>query len=324
MKVFVAGSTGALGLPLVRALRAAGHTVVGLTRSEIKRRSLEEAGAEAVIGDVLDAARMKSVVADASPDALVEILNALPKAGPRKFSDLEQTNLLRIAGTRNLLAAAGAAGVRRFVAESMIFGYGGNRDGRPFTEDSPFAPRSPVPEVQPALDALRSLEGQVMEATRSGAVEGIVLRFGLFYGPSAGSSAFMVRMLKRRMLPLPGGGTNRISLIQLDDAAAAVVAALERGEPGGVYNIADDEPVTAGDYLREVARVVGARPPLKVPRWVARLGGRYVALMSSGSLTVANDKAKRELGWTLRYPTYREGAATLAPRPALANQGDVQ
>ena len=315
MKVFVAGSTGALGAPLVKTLAAGGHEVFGLTRSESKRPELESYGAHAVIGDVLDEAAMKDLVAGVTPDAVVQILNALPEAGPRRFSDLDQTNVLRTTGTRNLVAAASDAAVQRYIVESMIFGYGGNPTRQPFTEEAPFAGRSPVPELQPALDALGSLEEQVLTASRDGRLEGIVLRFGLFYGPTTGSSKLMAKLLKRRMLPLPGGGTNRISVIHMDDAANAIVAALHQGEPGGVYNVTDDEPVSMHDYLGEVARAVGARPPMKVPRWFARLGGKYVALMTSGSLTAVNARAKADLGWTLRYPTYREGAATLRSLP---------
>ena len=310
MKVFVAGSTGALGRPLVERLVAGGHEVYGLTRSESKHSQLETAGAKAFVGDVLDEGRMKSALAESAPDAVVQILNALPAGGPRRFSDLDQTNELRSTGTRNLIAAATGAGVKRYVAESMIFGYGGNRDPRPFTEDAPFAGRSPVPELQPALDALNSLEEQVLGPTREGHLEGIVLRFGLFYGPEAGSSQLAAKLLKRRMLPLPGGGKNRVSLIHLDDAASAVIAALKNGEPGGVYNITDDEPVSMHDYLGEFARVIGAKRPMNVPRWVARLGGKYVALMTSGSLIVSNEKAKKDLGWSPRYATYREGLQT--------------
>ena len=311
MKVFVAGSTGSLGAPLVKALVSEGHEVFGLTRSESKRPELERGGARAVIGDVLDETAMKNLVAEVAPDALVQILNALPEGGPRRFSDLDKTNVLRTTGTHNLVAAASDAGVKRYIVESMIFGYGGSPKRQPFTEEAPFAGRSPVPELQPALDALGSLEEQVLTASRDGHLEGIVLRFGLFYGPTAGSSKLMAKLLKRRLLPLPGGGTNRISLIHLDDAAAAIVAALHSGEPGGVYNITDDEPVSMRDYLGEVARAVGAKPPMKVPRWFARLGGKYVALMTSGSLTAANTRARTTLGWPLQYPTYREGAATL-------------
>lgn len=307
MKVLVVGSTGALGAPVVRQLVEKGHDVAGLTRSEDKASRLRSLGAEPVIGDVFDAARMKEVVAELRPEAVAQLLNALPKRGPLRLSEIEPTNRLRITGTRNVIEAAASAGVRRFVAESMIFGYGYSSGARTRTEDDSFGRRTSIEGVDRALEALASLERQVLEATEHGRTEGVVLRLGLFYGPGVGSTEFVARWLRRRMMLLPGGGRGVGSWIHVEDAAAAVVTALESAPAGSVYNVVDDEPVSMYDMTSELARVLGLPRPRRVPRWLARLGGRYGGMVANATLRVSNDKIKRELGWTPRYPTYREG-----------------
>jgi nucleoside-diphosphate-sugar epimerase len=315
VRVFVAGATGALGLPTVKALVSAGHAVIGLTRSPAKAALLQAHGATVAHADVLDANAIKAAVATAAPDAVVQVLNALPKNGPRRMRDVDATNRLRIDGTRNLLDAAVTVGASRYIAESVIVGYAyGDFGPGLITEEQPFTHNAPA-VAQPAIDALRSLEDQVRQATRKGRIEGIILRFGVFYGPEVASTQFWVKLLRRRLLPLPGGGRNCVSYIHVDDAAAAITAALERGTPGATYNIVDDQPATSGDFLRELARVIGAPQPLAVPVWAAYLAGDYARRFWDLTLPVSNAKAKAELGWQPRYPTYREGLGTL-PAPA--------
>lgn len=311
MRVFIAGATGAVGLPTVEALVGAGHQVTGLTRSPAKAAFLKERGASAAHADALDADAINEAVAAAAPDAVVQVLNALPKNGPRRARDVDATNQLRSHGTHNLLDAAASAGARRYIAESMIGGYayGDMGDGL-ITEEQPFTRSAPV-ELQPAIDGLRSLEDQVRQATSQGRVEGIILRFGVFYGPEVASTRFWAKLLRLRLLPLPGGGRNCLSYVHVDDAAAAIVAALARGVAGEAYNIVDDQPATTGDFIREMARVIGAPRPLAVPLWMGRLAGDYAARFWDASLPVSNAKAKSELGWQPRYPTYREGLQTL-------------
>lgn len=318
MRVFVAGATGAVGLPTVEALIGAGHEVIGLTRSPAKATLLKGRGASAAHADVLDADAITDAVAAALPDAVVQVLNALPKNGPRRARDVDATNQLRSHGTRNLLDAAASVGARRYIAESMIGGYayGGIGQGL-ITEEQPFTQSAPA-ELQPAIDGLRSLEDQVRQATSQGRVEGVILRFGAFYGPEVASTRFWAKLLRRHLLPLPGGGSNRLSYLHVDDAAAAVVAALARGVPGEAYNIVDDQPATTSDFVREMARVIGAPQPFAVPLWVGRLAGGYAARFWDVSLPVSNAKAKTELGWQPRYPTYREGLRTLRQAPSAA------
>lgn len=321
--VFVAGATGALGQPLVRQLRARGYGVIGLTRSPEKRAALERQGAQVVVADALDREALRDATKGVRADAVVHALTALPARGPSRPRDMTATNALRTKGTANLLAIAPELGVGRFVAEPMALGYGfGDWNGHVLTEEQPLAAgRTAV--LEPTLAALRSLEGQVTAAARSDAVEGIVLRFGYFYGP--GASDAMVRMLRRRMLPLPGGGSGVGSWVTTEDAAAAVIAALERGESGVAYNVVDDEPVALRDFLATLASAVGAPKPWSVPRWVFALSAPYAAAFLGSVLRVSNAKAKGELGWRPACPTYREGVARIAESlsPAASSGGGV-
>lgn len=314
MDVFVVGATGALGIPVVKTLTAAGHRVTGLTRSSEKAARLEQLGARSARGDVYDEARMKEVMAEARPDAVVQLLNALPKRGPIRTPELAETNRLRIEGTRNVLGAAVAAGAQRFVAESMIFGYGFGHGDRAVTEDDVFGRPTSIEDLDRALEALVSLETQVLEASRSGDLTGVVLRMGLFYGPEVGSTEFLIKLLRRRMMILPGGGRGVGSWIHVEDAASAVLEALERAEPGSVYNVVDDEPASLAELTAEIADAVGSPRPRTVPLWFARLGGRYAGMVARATLRVSNERIKDELGWAPRYPTFREGARTLGRR----------
>ena len=308
MRVLVAGATGALGAPTVRRLVARGHEVTGLTRSASKRGMLESLGAVPLVADVMDPASLRPVVAEAAPEGVIHALTALPRNGPTRARHLVATNLLRDRGTGNLLDAATAAGATRMVAESivLVYGFGGPET---ITEKTPVLESSPAPSFQPALDALLSLERQVMRSDR---IEGIALRYGLFYGPGNGSTEYAVRMARRRMLPIPGDGAEVTPWIHLEDAAEATVLALERGRPGEAYNVVDDEPVTTEAFITELARAARTPKPPHVPWWVIRLVAPFLTSGRGARLNVSNEKARRELGWTLQYPTYREGLRTLA------------
>ena len=314
MRIFVAGATGAMGVPLVKRLVAAGHQVTGLTRSEAKRPLLEGLGATAAVADVFDRERLGAVLREARPEAVVHLLTALPKQGPMRPADLVATNRLRTEGTRNLVEAAISAGARRLVAESIVLVYGyGDHGSAPLTEEHPVARTSPRPWLQPTIDAGVALEDTVLSAARAGRIEGVVLRFGIIYGAGSGSTEAMVAMVKKRRMPLVGDGGGVWSWIHVDDAAGATLAALERGRSGEVYNIVDDEPVAWRDYLAHCSRVLGAPGPFRVPVWLVRLVSPYAVIILTSRFPVSNAKARRELGWLPEYPTYREGLATLVP-----------
>jgi nucleoside-diphosphate-sugar epimerase len=312
VKVFVAGPSGALGRPLVRQLLEDGHEVIGLTRSNTNAAVLEAAGARAVRGNALERGDVLRAVTETRPTAMVEILNALPKRGPIRPGEIAATNELREKATANLLDAARRNNVERFVAESMIFGYGYGDVGPVATEDQPFPVEPPARVFKAALDGLGSLESQVLSASQQGDVQGIALRFGLFYGPGVGSTEFMVKMLRRRLLVLPGGGRGVLSWIHVEDGASAIRAALAEGSAGDVFNVVDDMPVSIGDFAAEMARVLDLPPPRSVPAWVGRLGGKYTALMARTNLRVSNRRIKAELSWEPAYPTFRDGLRSVA------------
>lgn len=320
MRVFVAGATGAMGVPLVRRLLAAGHRVTGLTRTPEKRALLGALGAEAAVADALDAPALTAALEAARPDAVVHLLTALPKSGPRRAGDLDATNRLRVEGTRNLIDAAVAAGAKRFLAESVVFVYGyGDRSTELLTEESPLP--KPAAGLDQTVAAGLALEQQVLAAARAGRIEGIVLRYGLIYGPTAGSTAFTIENLRRRAMPIVKPGTAFVSWVHAEDAAEAVVAALVHGRAGEVYNIVDDEPVQWRDFLPALAKAAGAPKPWTVPQWVAKLFFPYGARVLATSLRISNAKAKRELGWKLRYPTFREGVHAAEADPGGSSAG---
>jgi 2-alkyl-3-oxoalkanoate reductase len=304
MRVFVAGASGALGRRLLPRLVEAGHRVTGMTRREERAEGIRAAGAEAVVCDVFDAVALNEAVAAAAPEAVVHALTALPpRINPRK-DYLAPTNRVRTEGTENLLAAAHAAGTRRVVAESVAFFY---RPEGSWVKDEEAPPFEEAPGVfAAAVEAVAAMERQVLAAE---AMEGVVLRFGWFYGPGTyyardGSQA--EDTLKRRM-PIVGAGTGNFSFIHIDDAAEAVVAALERGAPG-VYNVVDDEPAPLSEWLPAYAEALGAKPPRRVPAWLARLVAG--SAMTGTALTMrgaSNAKAKRELGWAPAHPSWRQG-----------------
>jgi 2-alkyl-3-oxoalkanoate reductase len=303
MRVFVTGATGALGRHLVPGLVAAGHEVTATTRTPGKVAQLREAGAEPVVVDGLDREAVIAAVRAAAPEVIVHEMTAL--AGMRSFRNPDKlfavTNELRTRGTDNLLAAAERAGTRRVIAQ----GYAGpgpdKRSGGGLkTEEDPFDWR-PVPSTLRAQAAIRHVEKTVpLEAP-----EGLVLRYGSFYGP--GASEILLDMVRKRQVPVIGGGTGIWSFIEITDGAAATLAAVDRGAPG-VYNVVDSDPAPVAEWLPYLAKVMGAKPPLRVPAWLGRLlAGEFVVAQMTTSRGSSNEKARKELGWEPRYASWREG-----------------
>jgi 2-alkyl-3-oxoalkanoate reductase len=311
MKVFVAGATGALGSKLVPRLVAGGHDVVGMTRSERKAGMIQQMGAAPAIADGLDAEAVGRAVGEAEPEVIVHELTAL--SGSLDLRKFEQsfalTNRLRTEGTDHLLAAARAVGAKRFIAQSYA-AWTYERTGGPVkTEDDPLDP-DPVPATRTTLDAIRYLEAAVTGAEW---IEGLVLRYGGFYGPGTSMSlnpeGEHVEMIRKRKFPLVGESSGIWSLIQIDDAAAATAAAVEGGAPG-IYNVVDDQPAAAADWLPGLAEAVGAKRPMRVPRWLGRImAGEAAVTMMTETRGASNAKAKSELGWAPKYPTWRDGFA---------------
>jgi nucleoside-diphosphate-sugar epimerase len=303
MKVFVAGATGAIGRQMLPQLAAQGHKVTATTRTPGKGAILRELGAEPVVVDGLDAVAVGEAVARAEPEVVIHQMTSL--AGSFNLRNFDKmfavTNQLRTQGTDHLLAAAAAAGVRRFVAQSFT-GWNNIRDGGPVkTEDDPLDPSPPAMQRE-SLAAIRHLERVVLAASR---VQGIVLRYGSFYGP--GASDDFVDLIRKRRVPVIGDGAGVWSFLHIRDAAAATVAALEQGAPG-VYNVVDDEPASVAEWLPYVAQTVGAKPPRRVPVWLGRLAAGEVGVsMMTQIRGSSNAKAKRELGWRPAWPSWREG-----------------
>jgi nucleoside-diphosphate-sugar epimerase len=299
MRIFVAGASGAIGTRLVPQLVDRGHEVIGTSRSAEKADHLRALGAEPVALDLLDRAAVRRAVLDAAPDAIVHQATALAEATFMRNFDrtFAKTNRLRTEGTDALLAAAGEAGVDRFVAQSFA-SYRTAREGGPVkTEDAPLDPR-PVAKTRKSMAAMRSLEEAVTNAG------GIVLRYGIFYGAADDG---LIEPVRKRQYPIVGNGGGISSFIHLDDAAAATVLALEH-EVAGIYNIVDDEPAPAREWLPVLADALGAPPPRRVPPWLARLfAGEVVVVMATEARGASNAKAKRDLGFQLRYPSWREG-----------------
>jgi nucleoside-diphosphate-sugar epimerase len=305
MRIFLAGATGALGTSLVPKLVERGHTVVGTTRSEAKAAALWDLGASPAVVDALDRDAVIAAVAAAHPDAVVHQLTALAGADFRRFErSFALTNRLRTEGTDNLLAAARWAGVKRFLAQSYA-GWPYARTGGPVkTEEDPLDPE-PAPQTRATLDAIRHLE---RAATSAPGIEGIVLRYGGFYGRGTGlePAGEQLEAIRRRRFPVVGAGRAVWSFVHIDDAAAATVAALEHGRPG-VYNIVDDEPAPVGEWLPYVAEIAGAKPPRRVPVWLARLMGEHLVVLMDEARGASNAKARRELGWAPARASWRDG-----------------
>lgn len=307
MRVFVAGASGVIGHRLVPKLIANGHEVVATTRTPEKIEKLRALGAEAMVVDGLDASAVAEAVARAEPEVVIHQMTALTGAGNlRRFDDeFAVTNELRTRGTDHLLAAAEASGARRFSAQSFT-GWASTREGGQVkTEEGPLDPNPPAAQRK-TLEAIRYLETAV---TNAPSIEGLVLRYGVFYGPgtSIGEGGDVVEMVRRRRLPIIGAGTGIWSFIHVDDAAAATLAAVERGAPG-IYNIVDDEPAAVSEWLPYLAECLGAKPPRRVPTWLGRLAAGEVGVsMMTQIRGSSNAKAKRELGWHPRYKSWRDG-----------------
>jgi nucleoside-diphosphate-sugar epimerase len=302
MRVFVTGATGALGRHLVPGLVAAGYEVTATTRTPGKAAQLREAGAEPVVLDGLDREAVIAAVRAAAPEVVVHQMTAL--AGMRSLRNPDQafaaTNELRTRGTDNLLAAAARAGTRRVIAQSYA---GPGPDRRP----GPLKTEADPSDLRPIRSAVQgpAAIAYVDKTVPAEAPEGIVLRYGGFYGP--GASDFLLGMLRKRQVPVIGGGTGVWSFIEITDAAAATLAAVEAGAPG-LYNVVDDDPAPVAEWLPYLAKVAGAKPPLRVPAWLGRmLAGEFVVAQMTTSRGSSNEKARKELGWEPRYASWREG-----------------
>jgi nucleoside-diphosphate-sugar epimerase len=302
MRVFIAGGSGTIGIPLVRALTAAGHQVTALTRSDAKQAELRALGAIPAIADALDRDALVAAVQAARPTHIVHQLTALPKGGPRSAKDVEATNRLRIDGTRNLLEAAIKANAQRFIVGSFAMLSPRGRDaGDP---------------ADKAAAAVRSMETQVMEASLRGLIEGVILRYGMFYGFETPSTAEMIELVRKRRLPVLRGDAGQLPVIHIDDAVSATVAALDHGVPGSAYEIVDDQPVSMKEIVEALSKYTGSAAPYTVPAWLARLMSPYMARLMSMRMSLSNTKAKTELGWRPRYSTMREGLAGMFSRAA--------
>jgi nucleoside-diphosphate-sugar epimerase len=316
MRVFVAGASGAIGSRLVPQLISAGHEVIGTCHSPENAARIRAMGAEAVALDLLDARAVRTAILDSKADAIAHQATALANARFGRHLDrtFASTNLLRTAGTDALLAAAAEAGVRRFVAQSFAC-YRYARTGGPVkTEADPLDP-APVAGTEETNAAMRHVDDAVTAAG------GIALRYGGFYGATNDG---LIGPVRKRMFPIVGNGGGVMSFIHLDDAAAATVIALEH-EGRGIYNIVDDEPAPTGVWLPELAKALGAKPPRHVPTWIARLiAGEGGVVMGTQARGASNEKAKRELGWSLRYPSWRQGftaaygSSTPSPQPGMS------
>jgi 2-alkyl-3-oxoalkanoate reductase len=303
MRIFVAGAGGAIGQHLLPQLTAQGHRVTATTKSPAKLGLLRGLGADPVVVDGLDATAVGEAVARAEPEIVVHQMTSL--AGATSLRRFDQafalTNRLRTEGTDHLLAAAAAAGVRRFIAQSYT-GWPNARSGGPVQdEDDPLDPAPPAAQRE-SLAAIRHLERAVPAASP---MQGIVLRYGSLYGP--GASDEFVGMVRKRRVPVIGDGAGIWSFLHIRDAAAATVAALDRGEPG-VYNVVDDDPASVAEWLPFLAQAIGAKPPYRVPAWLGRLAAGEVGVsMMTQIRGSSNAKARQQLGWQPAWPTWRQG-----------------
>jgi nucleoside-diphosphate-sugar epimerase len=312
MRIFVAGATGAIGRPLVSALIAAGHSVVGLTHAPAKTEAIRRMGAEPVVADGLDAAAVRAAVMASSPEIIIHEMTDLTGASDlRHFNrTFAGSNRLRTVGTDHLLAAAREAGVRRFIAQSFC-GWPYARNGVAIKTEADELDPDPPEELRPTLEAIRYLEHAVTGSTQP---EGIVLRYGVFYGPDTGMlDHATIEQIRHRRVPLIGDGGGWWSFVHVDDAADATVRAVERGRPGSSYNIVDDEPAEVREWLPALAQMLDAKPPFHLPAWIGRLvAGEHMVSMMTQVRAGSNIKARRDLDWEPLHPSWREGFSVIA------------
>ncbi len=316
MKIFLAGATGVLGRALVPQLVAQGHDVVGMTRSASKQDLVRNLGARAVVADALDPDAVAQAVASAEPEVIVHQLTSLSASmsmrdarHPERFTGAIMTNRLRTEATDHLLAAGRAVGARRFVAQSFGAFRFARTGGPVLSEADPIDPDPPA-ALRAALVGILHVE-RVVPTIEWG--EGLVLRYGGFYGPgtsiSLAADAQMAAPIRKRRFPIVGDGGGVWSLVHIEDAAAATALAVERGEPG-IYNVSDDEPAPVREWLPVLASALDAKPPRRIPRWLGRLAaGETATIMMTNVRGASNKKAKRELGWQPRYASWRQGFA---------------
>ncbi len=306
MRVFVAGASGVIGRSLVPKLVAAGHEVTGTTRRSEGAEAIRVAGAEAAFCDCLDPVAVEEAVIEANPEAIVSELTSLPDDYDLRTIDYEPTNRLRVEGGRNLISAGRKVGARRFITQSIAFVYEPQGDWVK-EEDAPTY-RNPPGRFASGQEATMTSEREALEAE---GMEGLVLRYGQFYGPDTyfDHDGSIARQVHSRRFPIVGKGSGVFSFIHVDDAADATVAAVDRAAPG-IYNVVDDDPAPMRDWLPVYAKAIGAKPPLRVPVFIARLlGGKAAAVMSTELRGASNAKAKRELGWTPAHSSWRQGFA---------------
>ncbi len=304
MKVFVAGASGVIGQPLVRQLVAAGHEVAGTTSKQENAARVEAAGGTPIVCDALDAEAVKAAVRESAPEVVISQLTRLPREyNPRKI-DYGPTNRARAEGGHNLMEAAREAGARRFITQSVAFIYAPEGG---MIKDEEARPWADAPE--PFRSGAGSTLEHEREATQTPGLEGVVLRYGQFYGPGTyyASDGSVAEQVRRRRFPIVGRGEGMFSFIHIDDAASATVASLERGAPG-IYNVVDDEPAPLREWLPIYAEALGARRPRRVPTLLARLvAGSFAVAFATQLRGASNAKAKRELGWEPRHSSWRQG-----------------
>lgn len=306
MRIFFAGASGVIGQRLLPRLVGDGHEVTALTRTPEKAEPLRAAGAEAVVCDVLDAERLREAVVAARPEVVLQHLTDLPPdLNPRNLKRAYEANdRVRGEGGANLLAAALAAGARRYVAQNVCFLYA--PEGGPVKDEEARLFTDAPPPFDRTIRATREMERRIVEAE---GIEGLVLRFGFWYGPgtSFAPDGYIAREVMRRRFPVVGRGRGVYSFVHIDDVAEATIAAMQRGEPG-VYNVTDDDPAPMAEWLPVYAEALGAKPPRRVPNWLASLfAGRYTTYMATELRGASNEKAKRELDWRPRRPSWRQG-----------------
>jgi nucleoside-diphosphate-sugar epimerase len=307
VRIFLAGATGVVGRRLLPRLVEAGHEVTGMTRSPGKAERIQAAGAEPAVCDALDRPALHEALGEAKPEVVVHHLTDLPAdLNPRKLKDAYAANdRLRAEGTPNLVAAAETAGARRFVCQSIAFVYA-PRGGTVKSEEDPLYLEAPEP-FDNSVRAVVSMERSVLEA--GGGMEGLALRFGWFYGPGTAyaSNGSIARQIRKRRFPIVGDGAGVFSFVHIDDVVDATIAALD-GPPAGIYNVVDDDPGAAAEWIPAYAEALGAKPPRRFPRWLATLFvGGFPAYMMTRLRGASNEKAKRELGWKPRWPSWRQG-----------------